>query len=401
VQALRRTFIVGRHHFLHAAAGMTDDRGFYRLAGLTPGDYVVVAPPAPNAILVYPTVYYPAAGVSGQATVLKLHSGDERAGIDLQLKAARGARITGTLLGPDGAISGTPVRLVPAPSEDNIDPFDVASTQTDAVGHFTLTSVPPGEYVLHVLRVTRLPAGTDVTFVARAPLPVGDRDIDDLVVPLSAGPRVSGRIEFDGAAERPPAESITGVRIALDPADGSRLAVPTLADETGRPDESGQFRTYGVPPGRYVLRISPLPAGWFLKSAMHQGRDIADVPFDLESRDVSGVVIALTDRPSAIAGIVSGPQGPDASGVVLIYPADSAAWGTSPRRMRTARAAADGSYSVQALPPGEYFVAAVQEDRVGDWQDPEFLQALSRVAHTVRLVEGEQKTENLTSAAIR
>ena len=63
--------------------------------------------------------------------------------------------------------------------------------------------------------------------------------------------------------------------------------------------------------------------------------------------------------------------------------------------MRTARAAKDGSYTLQPLPAGEYYVVAVQEDQVGDWQDPALLQALSRVATTIRLLDGEQKTQNL------
>jgi hypothetical protein len=101
---------------------------------------------------------------------------------------------------------------------------------------------------------------------------------------------------------------------------------------------------------------------------------------------------------------VRGAGGPDATAIVLVYPVDTAAWSSSgalSRRMRTARAARDGSYQLQALPAGEYYVVAVQEDLIGDWQDPALLQALARLARTVRLLDGEQKTENLTAAAIR
>jgi hypothetical protein len=69
--------------------------------------------------------------------------------------------------------------------------------------------------------------------------------------------------------------------------------------------------------------------------------------------------------------------------------------------MRTARAAKDGTYSLTALAPGEYYVVAVQEDLVGEWQDPALLQALTRVARQIRLVDGERKLQDFTSAQIR
>src|SRR5260221_12045574 len=110
---------------------------------------------------------------------------------------------------------------------------------------------------------------------------------------------------------------------------------------------------------------------------MYQGRDIADLPVVLESKDAGGVVITFTDRPSAVAGTVSGARGADATAVVIAYPTDPSLWTATPRRMRTARVAADGSFAIQALPSGEYYVVAVQEDLVGEWQDPALLQALS------------------------
>ena len=51
--------------------------------------------------------------------------------------------------------------------------------------------------------------------------------------------------------------------------------------------------------------------------------------------------------------------------------------------------------------PGEYYVAAISEASVADWQDPALLDALTRVARQVRVVEGERRTEHLTTAVIR
>ena len=501
VSVLQKTFVAGRKRFSPGPGGVTDDRGLYRVAGLTPGEYLLVVPStqitvptdvmesfftgapisearrmelgrelnsigsaiAPSGsqfamraggqtislppgtltliagssgVMVYPTVYYPAASLPGQAAPIVIRSGEERSGVDLQVRPVRGVRVAGALIGPEGQVGTTAVRLLPAGSDDALEPLSAAATITDAAGAFVFPAVPAGSYVLRVVRIPRapinvdevtrvrvVPDGTmtisstpgpppsgpppiprDATLVAQMPIDVGDRDVTDVLVPLAAGPRVSGRIEFEGTIERPPVQSITGMRITLDPADGSSLSDATLALQTGRPEENGEFRTYGVPPDRYVLRVSPLPAGWFLKSALYQNRDIADMPLELGSKDVSGVVITFTDRPSGISGTVRGTAGPDPAAIVVVYPVDSAAWSSSgalSRRLRTTRAGRDGSYSLQGLPAGEYYLVAVQEDHVSDWQDPALLRALSSLAMTIRLVDGERKTQDLTSATIR
>jgi hypothetical protein len=502
VASFSRTWIAGRRRYTAGPTGVTDDRGVYRIAGLTPGEYVIAVPSTQTAVpsevmdsffggvplsdakrteasrelnlmgsaiapsgsqfaidvagqtmtlppgtlapavtrsgvLVYPTLFYPAAASAAQATTVAIRSGEERSNVDLLVRPARGVRVSGTLIGPEGPAEMTGIRLVPVGSDDLIDQLDTATAVTNAAGQFTFPAVPAGQYVLRVLRLPRPPIDTDAstrisvtpggsmtissapsanaapspppipkdaTLIAQLPVAVGDRDVTDMIVTLGAAPRVSGRVEFDGTIERPTTESLTGLRITLDPADGSKLPNPTLAFQTGRPDEKGEFTTYGVPPGRYVIRVSPIPAGWFFKGAMLQGRDVADTPLELESKDVSGIVITFTDRPSSIAGTVRGAEGPDPTAIVLAYPVDSDVWSSSgalSRRMRTARAAKDGTYSLTALAPGEYYVVAIQEDLVGEWQDPTLLQALIRVARQIRVVEGERKTQDFTAAQIR
>jgi hypothetical protein len=501
VQALMRTFVAGRRRAVPAGGASTDDRGVYRIAGLTPGDYLLAVPstqtsvptevmesfftgtpvsearrielgrelgsigaaiaPAgsqfamkaggqtlslptgtltpsvsPTATMVYPTAYYPAAATVAQSAAIALRSGEERNGIDLQLRPVRGVRVSGTLIAPDGLSGSTAVRLVVAADDEASDPIDIAATITDAGGAFTFPAVPPGQYALRVIRLPRppinvddmtrmttvpgggvaiasrpaLPASgpppipADATLVAHIPVSVAERDVADLMVPLAPGPRVSGRIEFDGTIDRPSTQSLQGLRVTLDPADGSRLPDATLSFQTGRPEESGEFKTYGVPPGRYVLRVSPVPSGWFLKSALFQNRDIADLPLELAAKDATGVVITFTDRPSGVGGTVRGADGPDPTAVVLAYPVDPVAWSSSgalSRRMRTARATKDGAFTIQGLPAGEYFVVAVQEDRIGEWQDPALLRALSRVAQRVALGDGENRMLTLSSASLR
>jgi hypothetical protein len=141
-----------------------------------------------------------------------------------------------------------------------------------------------------------------------------------------------------------------------------------------------------------------------LKGAFLNGRDLSDAPFELEAKDVTGVVLTFTDRPSSIGGNVRTGQAADPGAVVIAFPTDASTWigrGPFPRRVRTTRVGVDGAYSITALVPGEYYVAAVDEAGFTDWQDPALLAALSRVARQVRVSEGERRTQDLTTAVIR
>lgn len=500
VQAYLRTFVAGRPRLMTDRSASTDDRGAYRLPQLMPGSYQIavvstqVAMPTgaidallqrtvPDArrnelardagaigaaiapagtqfsmtagtntislqpgtataraaqdgsFVVYPTVFFPSAATASQGVAVTVKSGQERSNVDLQMWPARARRVSGAILSPSGAAEHIPIRLVPA-GEDLLPGLATATTMSDAAGVFSFPAVPPGQYVLHVLRTPRVPETADdanrttvvrsgsiavstsatpspgpvvpppipadATLYAQVPLNVGDADISGLAVPLRAAPRVAGRVEFDGSGERPDALTLANVRVFLDPADGSKLP-EGLGFVTGRIDSAGQFITYGVPPGKYFVRVSGL-SDWFFKSALYEGRDLADTPLELASGAVSGVVLTFTDRPSGFTGAVRAGAKPDGAAVVLAFPADDTLWsanGSAPRRIRTARAAEDGTYVFPVLPPGEYYLIALREDVMDAFQDPAFLQSIAPSATRVRLLEGDRRTQDLRTVSLR
>jgi hypothetical protein len=68
------------------------------------------------------------------------------------------------------------------------------------------------------------------------------------------------------------------------------------------------------------------------------------------------------------------------------------------RRVKFARAGADGSFRISGLPPGTYFVAAVDHSEGttegGEWQNPDLLLRLESGAERITLLEGQ--TENVS-----
>lgn len=246
-----------------------------------------------------------------------------------------------------------------------------------------------------------LPAGP--TLWESLPISVGRSDVADVAVSLRTGPRVSGRVEFEGTARVPEPSALPQINIQLEPAGGQ--LVRTASPLRGRVEPTGHFTTVGLPGGRYLLRVAAVQAPWTFKSAMHEGRDLADVPFDASGGDLSGVVITFTDTPSELNGTVTrgdGAADPDAA--VLVFPADGSGWvdwGLNPRRLRTLHATATGSFTASGLPPGDYHVVAVPQEMAADWQDPATLEALAREAAQVRVEDGQKKTQALRTIRAR
>ena len=373
---------------------------------------------------VYPTVFYPAASTSARATAITVGSGEERTGVDFQLTPVRTIRVTGVVTGPEGPAGNMTVTLVPSEAGDLATALETLRTSADASGNFSFAAVPAGQYTLQASRLARggpmevimsgsntmvmtrvvaagrrgggPPLPDEPTYWAEAPVAVGEEDIENLAIVLRPGLKVTGQVQFDGTAARPSPEELSSVSVWLEPADQVPGTPRSVA--RGRVDPSGTFETVGVPAGRYFVRVGGAPGNWHFRGALAGGVDAADRPLDLDGGDVSGVMLTFTDRPSALSGQVTDRTTADGPVTVLVFPADSSAWmgyGSSPRRLRSVPADANGSYQAANLPPGEYLVAAVPDRLAGEWQNPAFLESLAGSATRVRVGNGEQVTQNV------
>lgn len=382
-----------------------------------------------GALLVYPTVFYPSASHIDGATVVAIRSGEARTGIDLALHPARGVSVSGTIVGPNGPAANMGVHLTPVGDETTVDPIDAATALTDPSGGFTLFGATPGQYTIRVTHVpsaqmsppemtTIVAAGGMISGFGMAggpaagPIPseptlsgnlavsVGNTDVTGVLVPLKSGGRITGHLEFDGTADKPDASGMVAIRTIPQSADGSRAyGIGPLA---GHADEAGAFTTAGVVPGRYLLQVVGARPPWVVRSAMYRGQDLLDSPVAIDSGDVSGVVITLTDRKQGIRGTVRVGPTPDPNAMVFLFPLDAAnSTSAGPRRFRGIRTGADGSYAFNDIPPGDYDIVAVGKDPGDGWQNPAILTALAALATPLQVGDGDSKTQDLTTATIK
>jgi hypothetical protein len=217
-------------------------------------------------------------------------------------------------------------------------------------------------------------------------------DVDGVVAIMHPGLSVTVRQEFQGGAGPPQrAGGFVAPPAVLEPADG----VGSPASFGALVNPQGEVTITGLIPGRYFVRVRNSPPGWMFKSAMANGVDVSETPFEL-TKNVADLVLTFTDKWSGLGGTVhSADASLDPTAVVVVFPTSAEAWknyGMTPRRLKSGATIAKGEFAISSLPPGDYFAVAIPEDQSDDWRDPKTLDALSRVATTITIVEGEHKT---------
>jgi hypothetical protein len=389
----------------------------------------IAAPVVSGRVGVYLTEFYPAAPVASQATVIALQSGEERGDLNMQLRVATTSTVTGTVLGPDGPVANAPVRLSSLASEEALlgDDFASATTLTRADGSFTMLGVAPGQYLARVVKLPRptMPAGrggggigamflgdmtstspgqTTVPLYGQMPVSVAGADVGGVAIQLREGARVTGRVEFVGAAAAP--QQFQNISVTLMSLEGRNVNASPFAAGPPQPsvDANSQFKTPSYAPGRYSLVVGGSPASpWTVKSAIANGRDLLTTPLELSTADVEGVVITYTDKTTRVSGAVRG-LAPGSNATILVFPADYKTWmanGMSQRLMRQVTPGPSGQWGAAGLPPGDYLVAALDATDVSDSQDPAWFDALARVGSRLSLAENDTKTLDVTIVRIK
>jgi protocatechuate 3,4-dioxygenase beta subunit len=127
--------------------------------------------------------------------------------------------------------------------------------------------------------------------------------------------------------------------------------------------------------------------------------DLATRPVAIDREDVSGVEVTMTDRPSPLDGrIVDAAGNAVRDATVVVFPVDRASWPTAHDHLAgfARTRSLDGTYRFRHLVPGDYFIAAVDERRMGNWPRARFLEAIAKPASPVRIAPGQSRALQLT-----
>jgi hypothetical protein len=400
-------------------------------------------PPAPGQTVAYAPVYYPGTSDQSNAAVITIGAGEERSGMDFVLAAVPTARITGLVVGADGGPAAGATVTIAALQPDAADVLGSVMSRIpgrpSADGTFSLSGVVPGHYRITARAAPPAANGTSdtaapnpllfaqlamgggpnaaATLWGQEEVAVDGHDISGISIRLQAGLTVSGKVVLETSA---PAD-LTQVRISVDvPTKGTgpgEVVAALLGGSSSSIEADGTFSIKGLTPDRYRLGVATgglrgllsmmqpgapdsAPGTLFLKTALWNGRDVVDTPFDLRPGvDASGMVVTLTDRPTVLSGTVRDGAGrPTPNYPIVVFSTNRASWFAGSRRIQQAHVASDGTFTITGLPAGEYFVAALTDLTANELYEPAFLESVTAASLRITLLDGEKKTQDLKLA---
>jgi len=373
----------------------------------------------------YAPTFHPNSATISRAERVSLAAGENKTGVDITVELVRATRVSGRVVGAESPMLASSIRLVPlADADAGIQITSIQPMLAQADGRFDFANVPPGQYRLIVThRETGArgggPSGLALNFTggragsppsapiavagpgvvpppvlwANEVISVGEGGLSGLVVSLSPGMNVSGRVQFVGNAPQPTEQVLTRSSLTLQPLSATTGA---MVAASGSVMASGAFRVAGAVPGKYNPSFTGVPGYTSLKSVMLAGADVMDLPFEVVTKDIGELVLTYTDTPlGSLTVSVPTEQGRRSDDDhVLVFPVDRKYWSepvASRRRFRPQQLSTKGTALIADLPAGEYFVAVETGTVVLDFQDAR-LDTLSRRAQRITINDGEKKS---------
>jgi len=438
VQALRPIYRDGKRVLTIVQSVLTNDRGEYRLFLLPAGAYYVTAKTArvpdvepripgipiaqrPSAVRITEpartvtfeqasgpvvstrtlptgevadeievTVYYPGATEADRAARIDLRAGANSDGVDIPTPGpVRGRRIRGIVMSNGQPVAEAGVVAVPRTSDPNL---VVPADRSGADGSFDIAGVVPGSYVLFA---------SDRNMTGAVPLQVGDVNVDNVVIAVTPGFRLSGRIVVDGQSRNGSDPNVAGQHVTLR-RDPNILGMPSAGPSYSPPPSAdGSFVLEGVPPGDFRVTLGfpaprqSLPPDAYVKSmlmgaanvlegGLHlsgQPRDVLEIVIGANGGRVSGTVVNAGRDPVPNTTVVAVPDANDRQ-----------------RADRYKSVSSDGSgrFQIRGLAPGSYTLFAWENVDEGAWQDPDFLRPYEIRGASVRVRDGSDESVQLT-----
>jgi hypothetical protein len=402
VYAMRPQFYQGRREMARVASARTDDTGQYRILGLAPGTYTVLAriretwmiPGPPKRMLGYSPTFFPSTARAADALRVTLAPGEEAQSTDITLVFAPSASISGMATRSDGTpLAGGRVGL----SENYRGPFGSSFMGiTDAIiaadGSWHMRGIAPGDYELSVSDERR--DGRSES--ARQSISLQGADIEGVLLTTNGDGILTGEVTTDDGQPVPSATP-TGAKLRVAPEAIGPGALPTqiaVGDDNGNVGADGRF-TFRAPSGRAVVRVWGLPRGWAVKETVSTDRENGSREVTINPGQTHVVKVVLTSKFPTVSGTVLDDRGAPADAAILMFPADESRWLGTIDDIHTGSVDKAGAFRFDTVRPGDYIALALEDFELSDAADPAFLRELLDKGQRITVREGEPLQLNL------
>jgi len=268
-------------------------------------------------------------------------------------------------------------------------------------GTFELRDVTPGPHIIRAQlptasnTVTPGNAGTisSLTTVVSGQVALNvTSDIDGVVVNLSAGISIPGRLALEGASNGglPAANSLAPYRVQLKVSENGVLATtagPAPLSQATSAD--GVFRIDNVLPGEYRVSVAPLPPDVYVKQVRFNQSDVLNSAMQFSASDSGTLEVLLSFRGGRIDGsIVDERQ--------RVVPNALAALIPDRQRDRIdlykmSMSDANGLFSLRSIAPGDYHLFAWEALDPYAFFDPEVMKQFESKGKPIHIAESAKE----------
>jgi Carboxypeptidase regulatory-like domain len=366
----------------------TDDRGFYRFAGLPEGKYIVrVTEPVSHKETKAPlwettrgsygqesqmlVTYYPDSEKSDKATQLDVGIGQEQSDINFNLPERKLFRVAGKIIGKSNQqpLKDFKITLFKMNNfDEKIGNSGPASTvTTDSTGSWALRSLPKGKYVVSIekgyvyksAKETQTEKEIIYSNMSKT-IEITDKDMSDLVFELPSESIISGLILTEDGKNLP---AYVGVFALSD--DGKNGGNSENAyREKGLTDEQNKqtpFKIGKLTAGKYKLKIAG-NRDYYVKSVKLNGSEVANSFIEVkEGEELKNIQIVLSNQTGTLKGKVDGYDSKERGFVVLTNPNTKYGDADTNSDSRGAAVMPNGDFEIKAK-DGEYAVLLITEN---------------------------------------
>jgi len=463
VQAMRSTYdATGKRSLQPAGNAKTNDLGEYRLYWMNPGRYFVNANAAPQGLEAlsalssraaaaqapstpeeaqmmaqsqsilgpgknpneesdtgFVMIYFPGTPDAARAAAVDLQAGAEVHGIDFALPRDRKVHIRGKIVDASTGKSPDNAQVTVSPRDSAGSALDIlgalggalqGNTYDPSTGEFEIKEVSSGGYFLQVMsqRDAGPAAGAAAADISAAmagitntqiPVDVYGSDIDNVVVTITPGVTIPGRIRLEGSPVNSPNNPnqtdnpFRTYSISLNSASGGGSLILALlgGGVSGKPAADGTFSLQRVAPGDYKISVSGLGPNMYIKEAR---LDQTDILGGLKIGDrISGQLeVTLSYNAGTVEGTITDSISKPVSGVQAVLIPD-----IRERRelFKTAITDQSGKVSFRGLTPGQYRLFAWEDLEPFSYFDPEVLRQYEQQGKLVSVKESAREVVDM------